>query len=167
MNFAAQGGRTSSHNLRPIPTSGLIVQAVVGAFLSPHTFLLPYYVRQSLTLNCQTFCLLTFYYAPISCSNGMSCNHLKHCDYFHDNLLLCSHSHRPIYYVSLVLISNFCTQSYRYSQAFYSHTFIFKVSQNHVYIYTPYIWCIYGMFGRKITKYTVIYGAYIRFWPTL
>ena len=23
-----------------------------------------------------------------------------------------------------------------------------------------YIWCIYGIFGRGITKYTVIYGAY-------
>jgi hypothetical protein len=26
---------------------------------------------------------------------------------------------------------------------------------------------MYGIFGREITKYTVIYGAYIRFWPTL
>jgi hypothetical protein len=32
---------------------------------------------------------------------------------------------------------------------------------------TLYIQCIYGIFGREITKYTVIYGAYIRFWPTL
>jgi len=32
---------------------------------------------------------------------------------------------------------------------------------------TIYIRCIYGIFGRKITKYTVIYGIYIRFWPTL
>ena len=23
------------------------------------------------------------------------------------------------------------------------------------------------MFGREITKFTVIYGVYIRFWPTL
>ena len=30
-----------------------------------------------------------------------------------------------------------------------------------------YIRCIYGIFGREITKCTVIYGAYIRFWPTL
>jgi len=30
-----------------------------------------------------------------------------------------------------------------------------------------YILCIYGIFGREITKYTVIYGVYIRFWPTL
>jgi len=29
------------------------------------------------------------------------------------------------------------------------------------------IMCIYGVFGRETTKYTVIYGAYIRFWPTL
>ena len=27
--------------------------------------------------------------------------------------------------------------------------------------------CIYGMYGRGITSYTVIYGEYIRFWPTL
>ena len=30
-----------------------------------------------------------------------------------------------------------------------------------------YIRCMYGAFGRKINKFTVIYGAYIRFWPTL
>ena len=30
-----------------------------------------------------------------------------------------------------------------------------------------YIRCMYGIFGREITKYTVIYGVYIRFWPTL
>jgi hypothetical protein len=39
-----------------------------------------------------------------------------------------------------------------------------RVGQNHIYIY---IQCIYGTFGREITKYTVIYGGYIRFWPTL
>ena len=27
--------------------------------------------------------------------------------------------------------------------------------------------CIYGIFGREITKHTVIYGADIRFWQTL
>ena len=32
-----------------------------------------------------------------------------------------------------------------------------------VYIYTVYI----RYFGREIIKYTVIYGVYIRFWPTL
>jgi hypothetical protein len=32
---------------------------------------------------------------------------------------------------------------------------------------TTYIRCICGIFGREITKYTVIYGVYIRFWPTL
>jgi hypothetical protein len=32
---------------------------------------------------------------------------------------------------------------------------------------TIYIWCIYGIFGRELTKYTVIYGVYIQFWPTL
>jgi hypothetical protein len=32
---------------------------------------------------------------------------------------------------------------------------------------TIYIRCIYGVFGREITRYTVIYGVYIRFWHTL
>jgi len=32
---------------------------------------------------------------------------------------------------------------------------------------TIYIRCTYGIFGREIIKYTVIYGVYIRFWPTL
>jgi len=32
---------------------------------------------------------------------------------------------------------------------------------------TIYNRCIYGIFGRKITKITVIYDVYIRFWPTL
>ena len=34
------------------------------------------------------------------------------------------------------------------------------------YIYR-YIRCTYGNFGREITIHTVIYGVYIRFWPTL
>jgi hypothetical protein len=40
----------------------------------------------------------------------------------------------------------------------------------HIYIglvRTIYIRCIYGILGREITKYTVIYSVYIRFWPTL
>jgi len=32
---------------------------------------------------------------------------------------------------------------------------------------TIYIRCIYGIYGWEITKYTVIYGVYIQFWPTL
>jgi hypothetical protein len=35
-----------------------------------------------------------------------------------------------------------------------------RVGQKHM--YTAYV-----IFGRKITKYTVIYGVYIRFWLTL
>jgi hypothetical protein len=30
-----------------------------------------------------------------------------------------------------------------------------------------YVRFIYGIFGRKITEYTVIYCVYIRFWPAL
>jgi hypothetical protein len=32
---------------------------------------------------------------------------------------------------------------------------------------TIYIRCTYGIFGLKITKYTVYIYVYIRFWPTL
>jgi hypothetical protein len=32
---------------------------------------------------------------------------------------------------------------------------------------TIYIRCIHGDSSREITNYMVIYGAYIRFWPTL
>ena len=39
---------------------------------------------------------------------------------------------------------------------------ICRVGQNHIYIR-----CVYGIFGREFTIYTVIYGVYIRFWPTL
>jgi len=37
-----------------------------------------------------------------------------------------------------------------------------RVGQNHTYI-----WFIYGIYGREITNCTVIYGVYLRFWPTL
>ena len=30
-----------------------------------------------------------------------------------------------------------------------------------------YIQCIYGFIGREITIHKVIYGVYIRFWPTV
>jgi len=32
---------------------------------------------------------------------------------------------------------------------------------------TIYVRCVYGIFGREITKYTVVYDAYTRFWPAL
>jgi len=32
---------------------------------------------------------------------------------------------------------------------------------------TIYIRCTYGIFGSEITRYTVIYGVYLQFWPTL
>ena len=40
---------------------------------------------------------------------------------------------------------------------------IIRVGQNHTFIG---IRCIYGIFGREITIHTVLYGVYIRFWPT-
>ena len=44
----------------------------------------------------------------------------------------------------------------------HTFTYIYRVGQNHIYIQ-----CVYGIFGRGITIYTVIYGVYIRYWPTL
>jgi hypothetical protein len=32
---------------------------------------------------------------------------------------------------------------------------------------TIYTQCMYGIFGREITKYTVMYGVYVRFWPPI
>ena len=46
----------------------------------------------------------------------------------------------------------------------------FRVGQNHVCIglaRTIHIRCTYGISCRDFIKYTVIYGVYIRFWPTL
>jgi len=42
-----------------------------------------------------------------------------------------------------------------------------RVGQNHTFIGIYYIRSIYGISGREITIHTVIYGVYIRFWPTL
>ena len=41
---------------------------------------------------------------------------------------------------------------------------ISRVGQNHRHTY---IYLVYGVIGRKITIHMVIYGVYIRFWPTL
>jgi len=41
-------------------------------------------------------------------------------------------------------------------------SYIYRVGQNHIHIRF-----IHGIFGREITKYTVICSVYTRFWPTL
>ena len=57
-------------------------------------------------------------------------------------------------------------------------TLIHKCSHTHVHVRTwkstcsglartIRIQCIYGIFGRDVIKYTVIYGVYLRFWPNL
>ena len=38
-----------------------------------------------------------------------------------------------------------------------------RVGQNHIYVRCIYI----RFFGREITKYAVIFGVYIQFWPVL
>ena len=42
-----------------------------------------------------------------------------------------------------------------------------RVGQNHTFIGIYDVRCTYGIFSREITIRTVIYGADIRFWPTL
>jgi hypothetical protein len=42
-----------------------------------------------------------------------------------------------------------------------------RVGQNHTSIVHRYIRCTYGILSREVTIHTVIYGVYIRFWPTL
>ena len=54
----------------------------------------------------------------------------------------------------------------------YDQFYLFRMSTSDYQQYvglarTIYIRCIYGTFGREITQYTVIYGVYKRFWPTL
>jgi len=51
--------------------------------------------------------------------------------------------------------------------AVFSRSHMFRVGQNRTYILHTYIRCIYGIFNRKITIHTIIYGVHIRFWPTL
>jgi hypothetical protein len=64
----------------------------------------------------------------------------------------------------------------RFKWLFLSITWMYQdrvIGQNRTYALflglarTIYIRCIYGILGREITKYTVIYGVCIRFWPTL
>ena len=60
-----------------------------------------------------------------------------------------------------------CNLSFEYcpvERAFSAIGLVSRVGQNQK--NTVYI-CISGIFGREITKYTVIYGVHIRFWPTL
>jgi len=56
-----------------------------------------------------------------------------------------------------------CKSPQMLSRAFGSHSVCIRVES----ATTIYIQYIYGIFGRKTTKYTVICGVYIRFWPTL
>jgi len=65
------------------------------------------------------------------------------------------------------------------SSKFSAWSGIWRIGQNYIFtVYIRYFWqviheiyghirCIYGIFGREFTKYTVIYGVYIRIWPTL
>jgi len=61
--------------------------------------------------------------------------------------------------------AKFCTPP-GVAAAISSHAFaMLRVGQNHI-IYR-YIRCTYGIFSKKITIHTVIYGADIRLWPTV
>ena len=55
-------------------------------------------------------------------------------------------------------------------QACYSASLLQWTVQGYTFVglaRTIYIRCIYGIFGREITKYTVIYSVNLRFWATL
>ena len=49
----------------------------------------------------------------------------------------------------------------------HTNTHIHWVGQNHTFISIYSVQCTYGISSRGITIHTVIYGADIRFWPTL
>jgi len=58
-------------------------------------------------------------------------------------------------------VMNYCLQGW-------PEPYIYICICIYIYIYVyMYIYGVYGIFGREITKITVIYGVYIRFWPTL
>ena len=67
------------------------------------------------------------------------------CDYVHDWVLGIKSMQQQLYYAPYSRLRTLCVGLAR----------------------TMYIRLIYGIFGREITKFTVIYGVYIQFWPTL
>jgi len=64
-------------------------------------------------------------------------------------------------------ISNNINHSIKFQHALCFYVCMLQVATCVALATTIYIQCIYGIFGREITKYTVTYGVYIQFWPTL
>ena len=73
------------------------------------------------------------------------------------------HHSRPQPHLQILLLRPFTSPpAFRVRAIQQQKPFVSRVGQNHIYIR-----CIYGILGRGITKYTVIYGGYTRLWPTL
>ena len=72
-----------------------------------------------------------------------------------------------VYSVYTIFLAGWFYDSYTVCQQWH---ILNKPCNRTVYVWVwpePYIRFIYGILGREITKYTVIYGVYKRFWPTL
>jgi len=79
----------------------------------------------------------------------------------HPNSHSCTHTHTCM----TITCRQTCVRAHTYTQ-------IHLDAYMHIHTYiglarTIHIRCIYRISGRQITKYTVIYSVYIRFWPTL
>jgi len=84
------------------------------------------------------------------------------------NILKWLSRREPVFYMNPITLSSFyaCTSVLKGRPPHWRFVLL------HYYVCvglarTIYKRCIYGIFGREIIKYTVIYGACIRFWPTL
>jgi hypothetical protein len=94
-------------------------------------------------------------------SGACQSEEIPHCSFLRLVRTLCAHGLWPCACWFHVHVDFMCMLKVPYIHHAYMYT-ISRVGQNHVYVR-----CIYSTFGREITKYMVIYGVYIRFWPTL
>jgi len=69
---------------------------------------------------------------------------------------------RTYYFVSRII--NRVSQNNNNRIYYYVHVLLIGLART---IHTVYVRYFGGILGREITKYTGIFGVYIRFWPTL
>ena len=62
--------------------------------------------------------------------------------------------------VTLLLSGKMCPLVNETNSTSERNHYVFVELARTIYIYI-YIWCVYGIFGREINEYTVIYGVYI------
>ena len=79
-------------------------------------------------------------------------------------MLLCHVYTSCVHSCSLFGATGLCHYCYAVMLCLYiMRSLLYRVGQNHIYTVCK---RVYGIFGREFTIYTVIYGVYIRFWPT-